>query len=99
MKSVQMHLIIGTTLVINNFFSSTIQNKCLFAVCQNSHRSQKMIDEKKLSTASGLVCLQPKGGFPVIAEITCMLAANTRRQFFFVITTTASTCFLVENFY
>ena len=32
-----------------------------------------------------------KGGFPVMAEITRMLAANIRGQFFFVITTTART--------
>ena len=31
---------------------------------------------------------QHKGGFPVLAEITRKLAANIRRQFFFVITTT-----------
>ena len=41
-----------------------------------------------------------KGGFPVIAEITRKLAANTRRQFFFFIITTESTCCLqlVESF-
>ena len=39
-----------------------------------------------------------KGRFPVIAEITRMLAANNRRQLFFVFTTTASTRYLVENF-
>ena len=33
-----------------------------------------------------------------MAEITCILPANIRRQFFFVITTTASTSCLVENF-
>ena len=33
-----------------------------------------------------------------MAEITRILAANIRRQFFFVITTTASTRCLVENF-
>ena len=33
-----------------------------------------------------------------MAEITRMLAANIRRQFFFVITTIASTRFLVHNF-
>ena len=33
-----------------------------------------------------------------MAEITCILAANIRRQFFFVITTTASTRCLVPNF-
>ena len=37
-----------------------------------------------------------KGGFPVIAEITRMLAANIRKQLF-VITTTASTRCLVQN--
>ena len=39
-----------------------------------------------------------KGGLPVMAEITRILAANIPRQFFFVITTTASTRCLVENF-
>ena len=39
-----------------------------------------------------------KGGFPVMAEITRILAVNICRQFFFVITTTASTRCLVENF-
>ena len=39
-----------------------------------------------------------KGGFPVMAEITRQIAANVRRQFFFVITTTASTRYLVQNF-
>ena len=33
-----------------------------------------------------------------MAEITRILAANIRRQFFFVITTTASTRCLVQNF-
>ena len=37
-------------LVIHNFFSSTTQNTCWFAVCQNSHRPQKVIDERKSST-------------------------------------------------
>ena len=37
------------------------------------------------------VKINDKGGFTVMAEITRILAANTRRQFFFVITTTAST--------
>ena len=39
-----------------------------------------------------------KGGFPVMAQITRILAANIRRQFFFVITTTAITRCLVQNF-
>ena len=39
-----------------------------------------------------------KGRFPVIAEITHTLAVNTRRQFFFVVITTASTRCLFENF-
>ena len=38
------------------------------------------------------------GGFPVMAEMTCLLATNTGRQSFFVITTTASIRSLVENF-
>ena len=33
-----------------------------------------------------------------MAEITRIIAANIRRQFFFVITTTASTRCLVQNF-
>ena len=39
-----------------------------------------------------------KGGFPVMAEIIRILAANIHRQFFFVGTTTASTRCLVQNF-
>ena len=39
-----------------------------------------------------------KGRFPVMAEITSILAANIPRQFFFVITTTANTRCLVQNF-
>ena len=39
-----------------------------------------------------------KDGFPVMAEVTRILAANIRRQFFFFITTTASTHCLVQNF-
>ena len=39
-----------------------------------------------------------KGGFPVMAEITRILAANICGQFFLVITTTASTRCLVQNF-
>ena len=46
--------------------------------------------------------LQPvfpfEGGFPVMAEITRILAANIHRQFPFVITTTASTRCLVQNY-
>ena len=37
-------------------------------------------------------------GFPVIAEITRILTANIRRQFFYVSTTTASTRCLAQNF-
>ena len=33
-----------------------------------------------------------------MAKITCILAVNICRQFFFVITTAASTRYLVENF-
>ena len=40
----------------------------------------------------------PKAGFPVMAEISCILAANIHRQFFFVIAIEASTRCLVENF-
>ena len=39
-----------------------------------------------------------KDRFPVMAEITRILAANIPRQFFFVVTTTASTRYLVQNF-
>ena len=39
-----------------------------------------------------------KGGFPVMADITGILAANICRQLFFVITTTASTRCLFDNF-
>ena len=39
-----------------------------------------------------------KGGFPVMAEITRILAANIHGQLFFVITTAASTRCLVQNF-
>ena len=39
-----------------------------------------------------------KGRFPAMAENTRMLAANIRRQFLFVITTTVNTRCLVENF-
>ena len=39
-----------------------------------------------------------KGGFPVMAEITRILAANIPRQFFFVMITAASTRCLVQNF-
>ena len=42
--------------------------------------------------------LQTKGGFPVMAEITPILTANIRRQFFFVINNAASTRCLVQNF-
>ena len=50
----------------------------------------------KLGTLKVLRSL--KGGFPVMAEITRILAANICRQFFFVMTTTVSTRCLVENF-
>ena len=39
-----------------------------------------------------------KGGFPVMAKITRIFAANICRQFFFVINTAASTLCLVQNF-
>ena len=39
-----------------------------------------------------------KGGFPVMAEITRILAANIRRRYFFVIATATSTRCLVQNF-
>ena len=37
-----------------------------------------------------LLKLPPETDFPLMAEITRILTANIRRQFFFVITTTAS---------
>ena len=39
-----------------------------------------------------------KGGFPLMAKITRILAGNICRQFFFVINTATSTSCLVENF-
>ena len=42
--------------------------------------------------------VQLKADFAVMAEITRILAANIPTQFFFVITTTASTRCLVQNF-
>ena len=39
-----------------------------------------------------------KGGFPVMAKITRILAANICRQLFFVINTVASIRCLVQNF-
>ena len=45
------------------------------------------------------LCYQTKGGFPLMAEITRILAGNICRQFFFVITTTASTRCLVKKFH
>ena len=42
--------------------------------------------------------LQLKGRFPVMAEITRKLAANTRTHIFFVIITAASSRCLVEKF-
>ena len=64
------------------------------------------LDQKKeafavtlcLSGRAREAALEIKGGFPVMAEITHILAANIRRQFFFVITTAASTGCLVQNF-
>ena len=44
-----------------------------------------------------IVSSEAKGGFPVMAEITRILAANIRRQFLFVMTTAASTRCLVQN--
>ena len=43
-------------LVTDSFSSSTTQNTCLFLHVKTIHRSQKVIDEKKLSTTFGLVC-------------------------------------------
>ena len=45
-------------LVIDNFFSQTSQNMFV-ARFQNSHQSQKVIEEKKLLTTFALMCLQP----------------------------------------
>ena len=39
-----------------------------------------------------------QGRFPVIVEVTRMLAANIRRQIFFVIATTASARCMAQNF-
>ena len=46
----------------------------------------------------GCDIFHPKGGFPVMAEITRILAENIRGQFFFVIATAASTRRLTQNF-
>ena len=60
---------------------------------------QNPIDQKKKICQPCLEkTIQCKGGFPVMAEITRILAANIRRQFFFVITTAVSTRCLVQNF-
>ena len=51
----QMH---QQDLVVDNFtvfVSSATRNTCPFAVCQNSHQSQKVADEKKLSATSRLL--------------------------------------------
>ena len=48
--------------------------------------------------AHDLLIALPVGGFPLMAEITRILTANTRRQFSFVVTTTAKNCCLVGDF-
>ena len=86
------------------------QSNVVFSIFSNEHQKVPSVKKFLLNgifyTADinlnhfGLVkkCLKLKGGFPVIAEVTRILAANIRRQFFFVITTTASTHCLVQNF-
>ena len=55
------------------------------AVFQNSHRSQKVVDEKesstrKLSTTSGLTCLQPKICFIVTVKVVFVPAHLPNRN-------------------
>ena len=45
--------------IIDNFFSSTTMKYVFRVVCQKSHRSQKVVEEKILSTTPGFVCIQP----------------------------------------
>ena len=56
-----------------------------------------MVDRRNMSVED-LIRSQLEGGFIVMANITCILAANIPRQFFFVITTAASTRCLVQTF-
>ena len=62
------------------------------------HLIMSSITQKDGFTEVTSGCKKRKGGFPVMAEITHILPANICRQFFFVITTTASTRCLVQNF-
>ena len=55
-----------------------------------SPRTKRRIGSTKINIKADI--------FQVMAEITRILAANIRRQFFFVIATAASTCCLVQNF-
>ena len=77
----------------NNVNDAWQQMKTIMSNIMNKHAP---LVERRIK---GRSCLWlNKGGFPVMAEITRILAANIRRQFFFVITTTASTRYLVQNF-
>ena len=68
--------------------------KCLIFISKQEKKACQ--HARQLSVSNTIPRL--KGGFPVMAEITRILAANIPRQFFFVITTTANTPCLVQNF-
>ena len=84
-----------------NFLQQKLVGKC-YAIITNDkpeHSTAKKISPKTNIKANNTnSSTQTKGGFPVMAKITRILAANIPRQFFFVITTTASTRCLVQNF-
>ena len=63
-----------------------------------SYRERKRNIASTIRKSNDSSTTNSKGRFPVMAEITCKLAANTRRQFFCASTATASTRCLVENF-
>ena len=75
---------------------------CLFSKCGQYERNYEQVRDACfsliLANVSHLLQYLAEGGFPVMAEITRILAANILTQFFFVITTTVSTCCLVQNF-
>ena len=64
----------------------------LVDICLNRQTQKFMRNSRRAERRTS------KGRFPVMAKITRILAANIRRQFFFVITNTASTRCLVQNF-
>ena len=87
-----------TVSFVLTYYSSRYWYRNILLLINPWPRKLKPANIRILLSRLTAICCSTKGGFPVMAEITRILAANICRQFFFVVTITASTRCLVDNF-